>query len=466
MSISELQKAQTYLSSQFEKEESARGARCSIALRNLFPILLLLTLLATVQGQDPDGQSGLRGFQPNGSYAIGEIETIGLSGGNLNYSLPLASLPASRGGRLKPVVYLLYNSKSFDTQVRMCLSLNCARPYIQNDLIYSGFGGWTYGTNYFVLTRNRALNYVDGAPPPYSTYKYKTEIYFPDGSSHELKPSNQTPTQGYYSVSPGSPGTTRTYYTTDGTFIRVEFSADGSSWTIYFPDATTVNYDNTTGIQKTTDGNGNFYTTQNVILNNGNPATVITDQLNRKITIEKPVSGPHYVRVNGVGGTEIVTAINWATRTAQGKKWLWRDYVNEGTYEFKTAVPSRPVVTSIDLPTGLSYQFQYNSEIFDPQNPGKSVGWGELYRTTLPTGAVAQYGYSMDNRHGNETDDIIEPKHALWDHPTSKQVSYTDTYDGVNTPRSETWGYSANVIEGGPAKDKHKLRQRVHLMGA
>ena len=63
-----------------------------------------------------------------------------------------------------------------------------------------------------------------------------------------------------------------------------------------------------------------------------------------------------------------------------------------------------------------------------------------------------QYAYSMNNRHGNETDDIIEPKHIMWDHPTSKQLSYTESYDGVNTPRTETWTYAVNIIEGGPAE--------------
>src|SRR6185503_4458778 len=80
-------------------------------------LIFVLGLVSPVGAQNQDGQSGLRGFQPNGSYALGDIESVGLSSGNLNYSLPLASLPPSRGGRLKPVVYLLYNSKLFDTQV-------------------------------------------------------------------------------------------------------------------------------------------------------------------------------------------------------------------------------------------------------------------------------------------------------------------------------------------------------------
>jgi len=415
------------------------------------PIVVMLSLLVITQAQAPDGQSSTRGFQPNGSYALSNIESIGLSGGNLNYSLPLAVLPPGRGGRLKPAVYLLYNSKLFDTQVRMCLGASCTFHYTQTDIVPSEFGGWTYGTNYFVLTRNRANNYVDGAPYPYSVFKYKTEIFFPDGSSHQLRPYGDTPSEEYYTVCPGASGTTRTYYTTDGSYLRVQFSTDGASWTIYFPDGSTVNFDNSTGVQTTTDGNGNFYTTQNVTLQNGNPATVVTDQLDRKITIEKPVTGPHYVRVNGVGGNEVVTSINWGTTSPQGKKWLWKVF-DDGPSQFHTFVSTTPVVTSINLPNGLIYQFQYNSDVFDPLNPTKSVGWGELYKTTLPTGATVQYSYFMDNRHGNETDDIIEPKQVLWDHPTNKQLVYTESYDGASTQRTETWNYNINVVQGGSAE--------------
>jgi hypothetical protein len=46
----------------------------------------------------------------------------------------------------------------------------------------------------------------------------------------------------------------------------------------------------------------------------------------------------------------------------------------------------------------------------------------------------------------------MEPKFVLWDHPASKQLTYTETHDGVNTQRTDTWGYGINVIGGGPAE--------------
>jgi hypothetical protein len=141
-----------------------------LLLIKFFVVLFALISVNATHAQDPDGQSPNRGFQPNGPYALSDMESISLAGGNMVYSLPLASLPASRGGRLKPTVHLRYNSKLFDTLVRMCLGPSCTFKYVQTDLIPSNFGGWTYGTHYFVLTTNRATNYVDGAPPPWNQF--------------------------------------------------------------------------------------------------------------------------------------------------------------------------------------------------------------------------------------------------------------------------------------------------------
>ena len=48
-----------------------------------FLLLFALGFVSPLQAQDQDGQSALRGFQPNGSYALSDIESVSLSGGNL-----------------------------------------------------------------------------------------------------------------------------------------------------------------------------------------------------------------------------------------------------------------------------------------------------------------------------------------------------------------------------------------------
>jgi RHS repeat-associated protein len=404
--------------------------------------LLLLTLLAAcyapARAQDPDGQSPQRGAQPNTPFAVGGADSISLANGNMSYSVPLASLPLSRGGRLAPAVYLVYNSKLYDTSVRICDS-RCSFAYTETNLVRAAEGGWRYGVRYSLRTTNRAVNYLAGPPPNTNIYKFKSSVVFPDGSSHPINPLGYTPQDDYYSVYPGQLASPMTYYSTDGTYFRVIVQPGQASWVISFADGTTVGVNEQTGVQTMTDGNGNSYTVQNVTLANGNPATTVTDQLGRQITLEDAAAGPDYVRAPGYGGAELVTTINWGTAAPQGKRYLWRVYADD-VETFKNLSMSHPVVTTINLPNGLSYQFQYNSEVFDPNNPTKSVGWGEMYRATLPTGAIARYSYEMDNKHGEDWH--VEPKEVLKDSPWQKQLTYTDSYDGVDTQRIDTWTYA------------------------
>jgi RHS repeat-associated protein len=414
--------------------ESRPTRRAKIILTAL---LFALSLCRAARAQAPDGQSPARGFQPSGSYAISETESVSLTNGNMTYMIPLASLPPSRGGRLRPAVSLIYNSKLYDTNVRICNG--CQFPYTENSLVPASGGGWRYGVRYALRNTNRSANYLGGAPPNEATYKFKTSVVFPDGSSHPINPLGHSPFQDYYNVYPGQLSTPMTYYSTDGTYFRVVVQPQQTAWTIYFGDGTTVQIDEQTGTQTTTDGNGNSYTVQDTALANGTPLTVITDQLGRKITIEKPDSAPHSVRVSGYGGTELVTTLNWGRTSARGKKYLGRVYQDE-IEELKTLSVLHKVVNSITLPNGLSYQFAYNSDIFDPNNSTKSVGWGELSQVTLPTGAIVKYRYKLDNIHGDD-DERVEAKDVLQNYPSSKRLTYIESFDGVNTERTDTWGY-------------------------
>jgi hypothetical protein len=394
-----------------------------------------------VQAQDPDGKPSSRGVQPGGSYALSELETVQLNGGNLSYAIPLAALPPSRGGKLRPAVSLLYNSRLYDTKVTIASG---SQNYTQTDLVMPQTGaGWRYGVWYQLDVRDRSTNYLNTVPYPWNTFKYSAAIIFPDGSRHTIRPCGYAPYAGtdYYSVYPGSGA--QNYYSTDSTYFRANITTSG--WTLYLADGSTVAYDNTSGVQTVTDSNGNFYTVRNVTLSGGIPATEVTDQFGRKITIESPVGGPDRVRINGYGGTqEVITTISWTTTTCQGKRYLWRVYT-DSTETWKNFTSSRQMVSRITLPTSQTYQFAYNSEITDPNNPGSSVGWGELYKVTLPnnsstlTAPYVQYSYSLDYVHGFTSD--VYPSDVLHDYPTQKQLSYTEAYDGSTTGRTDTWTY-------------------------
>ena len=71
-------------------------------------ILLLLpsALVAQTTAARPD-----RGIMPGASYSVSDIENISLTNGNLQLTIPLASLPPIAGGKLKFTVNAVYNSK-------------------------------------------------------------------------------------------------------------------------------------------------------------------------------------------------------------------------------------------------------------------------------------------------------------------------------------------------------------------
>lgn len=58
-------------------------------------VALLISFSATITGQE---KSPERGFRPAGSYVFSDIETISTTSGNMMLKVPLAGLPAGRGG--------------------------------------------------------------------------------------------------------------------------------------------------------------------------------------------------------------------------------------------------------------------------------------------------------------------------------------------------------------------------------
>ncbi len=85
------------------------SSRCRLVC--LFLIILFFSVLS-IQAQDDDNPK--RGFNPGGSYAISQIETINKTDGNVMLNIPLASLPPGRTG-LNATVYLTYNSKLWNS---------------------------------------------------------------------------------------------------------------------------------------------------------------------------------------------------------------------------------------------------------------------------------------------------------------------------------------------------------------
>lgn len=429
-------------------------------------LILLLPSFASGQGSTPN-----RGFQPGGSYALSDMETINTNNGNLMLNLGLASLASGRGG-MSGHLNLHYDSKLYNSHTQYYedwehLAFGEPQIIIRNMLVTSDQGGWHYGTGYEMQLIDRMYEYPPEIMPQYpaqeTIYHYKVKVAFPDGSLREFFPRvGSLVDKGYSDIRPdgyqsrynGSyvqdvPYFTSNvnYYTFDGTYIRLEVQHDSDSnpwnnaWTLYFPDGTTVTNFGT----RITDRNGNYVEWSNVTYN-GHAATQLMDQLGRKVILEhQGFSGGDVVHVPGVGGADLTYQVYW--KAIQIYKTYSTEELGQHGHDpngYPDMLGSQYVVSRIDLPSatgGLQYMFGYNAaDSGSAPCCTPSYGWGELSSVTLPSGAQAQYQYQLDGQNGPGLGYLWTD--VLKNNITRKSLTYQQQYDGASTPVTETWNYS------------------------
>lgn len=381
-----------------------------------------------------------RGFHPSHSYSFGDIETISTTSGNLMLDIPLASLPAGRGGHPGFQLRLAYNSKIWNGNADK--APNPDRPQQTIDVVWltgSSEGNWRYNIpkNYHWFLDNRNSHGVVYPPSDLrSTHIWKLKLLFPDGSLREMRPYgfNDGVDDGYFAVQPSAG---MSYFSTDGSFLRLDIGAPGV-WTLSFPDGTKV-MNVSSGVQRVVDRHGAYIERQLVTNWNGtgHNADVITDQLGRSIVVEYGTN-EDYIRASGVGGNAVVTTVKW-TNT-----YVTKVYRAGNHFQYDTNITNKAfkVVSEINLPAqiafgAMKYTFGYNG--WPATNMGTSVGWGELSSITLPSGATAAYKYEMDNKSGPGW----QANMVLANSPTQKDLNYTLEYNGSSSPApTETWRYN------------------------
>ena len=233
-----------------------------------------------------------RGLMPNSEQLSSPVDNIDMFSGNLHIQIPVGSLPRGRGGN-KFDLNLFYNSNLYDTKPE---KLTYNPPYPQESyraaveyLLYQN-GGWSLGEWYRLdgdeVKQNADLDDTSGCQA-HEARRYRLRVVLPDGSFHVLHLEGHGDAQGdgyngdgFFGIHPlsgtvplaadatGHPnycfshwewetqtGTLR-YYTSDGSFLRVEVDVDGSSlytgWRLYLPDGSVVENG-----YKLTDANGN-----------------------------------------------------------------------------------------------------------------------------------------------------------------------------------------------------------------
>jgi hypothetical protein len=155
-----------------------------------------------------------RGFRPNGSHYLSDIENVNVTNGNLNLSIPLAVLPRDRGESLVEIT-ANYNSASWDYNLRYAFYPGSGN-LLTYDLVNSQYGGWrTIGATYKPVQESRPVAIGEfNCGIEEHQYSQKASLAMPDGSVKALRLYGQRDRffDGYYAydlqgqpICPGRP---------------------------------------------------------------------------------------------------------------------------------------------------------------------------------------------------------------------------------------------------------------------
>jgi RHS repeat-associated protein len=444
-------------------------------------ICLVAGLSAVTLGQSaarPD-----RGIRPGGSYSISDLENISLTNGNVNLSIPLASLPPVAGGKLSWDLRAIYNSKLWDVWGTEFAPQLPVEGYTANAVQQSTIGGWQVGGIYSISMHHVSEDYAGIIPTdpndPESTflvqYVWKMVLTTPDGATHELRPMGYSSypgsrdwARGYYKDTPRSENATMRYYSFDGSFLyaRVDpYPVEGfpTSWDAYLPDGTRISRNAAVqpAVEKITDTNGNqirIYTEVNgsVVTTHYRDHTTCNTGTCREILAESDSPTHTAIKYQTVEGTWVTVDLNWGSTHVQGRLYPCGDPCGS-ELELNTELT---VLQSIVMPLSDSgprqqFQFGYNSDTAPTVNipanytqcgrghgaiSAESPGLGSLSHMETPMGTIVDYKFRRDRDDPTTGGLIIEANDIPGETITKKTV----THDGT----ADVWSYEIGLAAG------------------
>jgi RHS repeat-associated protein len=476
--------------------------------RNLSTIvkLVVILLVVSITSFSQEERNPNRGYRSSNSYSLSDIENVNMSNGNLMLTIPLASLPAGRGTSPGYTVALHYNSKLWNV-VREFRTDGVGEGFEDHrytrELIEQSLqGGWHLDSGFHQL-RLVKRSEVEAEAPCYvgeegyrrNGYNFKLELQLSNGSVTEFKPrsphASQIADDGFFSLDPwgvkhsysyappneiaGHPSCSSThvlvensgihYYTDDGSRMRLFIPYQPNvhvslmRWTLYFPNGQVIEnkpQDDTTVHQRLTDRNGNRIVWKTGTLN-GVTGLKIENDVGQFIFFGDKIIQP------GVNGELLETAISSKSVWVYHKYLATTDINAPSTTQHAELFDSLVVVDKITLPQqlgGLTYEFTYHASDTQPTTGNYTGGWGELASIKLPSGAKADYSYSLT---GN--DEWMEALRASESSVGSRVLTYDAEHDGETEEISETTSYS--VLPGfccsGVASPDGQNRQLVSL---
>ena len=380
-----------------------------------------------------------RGTMPNGSYSVSDFENISLQNGNVNLTIPLASLPRIAGGKLSWTLSAQYNSKIWDVVRTQAIGqdFNLAPHYYEIDSVQpSPNGGWRITGQYTLEIRPAEYDF-DYELPPVADQDYplmvnhnwyKVVLVMPDGAEHELRaldyssfPGTREFLRGYHKESPYTHGPMR-YYSFDGSYLYAIVTGP-TDWTVYLPDGTRI-IQTPDNVQRIQDTNGNRIK----IFVDSQGTHYQDEQTNREIRyFFDPLANDHngqgQVWYQTVTGAWMRIDINFGATMVKGKLYNVNDWIHGQLSEQpcqRQALLSRSlqVINEIVFPETEPNQprrrftFHYNSETTEtatnnarfscgsslqPFTRQASKGWGSLSKVVTPSGADIEYSYSLDS---------------------------------------------------------------------
>src|SRR5215813_4410613 len=300
------------------------------------------------------------GVNPYETYG-GERENVNLGTGDLNIQLLLLKLPGRNGQDV--VVQLAFDSRVW--QLHGFFDQNSS----EWNLDWEKDGGWA---SLFPQLSSSSIS-ITGAV---CTGGYI--LYLPDGSKqsfptvHNQCVSNAThkPAPGFDSLIGDSRGVG---------YSRLSVTHDGSSATIVLKDGSRLLFSGTTGFTTAEDSNGNT-----ISYSFGG----ITDTVGHVVTINSNSTGLTSIMYKDSSGQTQSITFNYSNFTIAptfsnpvsvfGIIIVTPPYPNCSP----TSPCTWPLISSIVLPSGLSWTFQYNA-------------WGEVTKITYPTGGYTRYDYGV-----------------------------------------------------------------------
>src|SRR5713101_5169669 len=420
-------------------------------------LLLTLTVVSLSWGQMPDIPD--KGFRPFGSYQLSDIDSVNLTNGNLVLHIPIVSYP--QRGDVPP----------------LSLSVRFNNPRWLEKFVYHGQEDWG-GQIWAAVWGDDGMGLEIVRDNTYSLAGYVYNHYGinPGGSSQSL---HVVDSMGAHHIVESTPTTDLTPYgpmeSIDGTGLALQngsivIDGNGVRHKVFETDTdhpTTPGNDGNeerwsyaistdNGFEESTeDTNGNKITPQfapspsQQIGNTGYGGLVLgwTDTMGRFIPAPMEV-GPsatpcETVNFPGTNGGVAPIRFCYISSYTNGQPAFRSSFglpnVADGNYHDNELYPKFPAISSITLPNGTSWQFQYNN-------------YGFLTSITLPTGGTISYGWqvspqcagflqAMRNQGGGN----------LYGGPASNPevcefIITSRTFNANDGSASQTWTYSGDTV--------------------